>query len=115
MDKELQPGTQIRSLDEVPNVARTASREAFIRQWYHALALAPVTVVVFISLKFFPDTPAVFMTLLYATLVWAMAVVAYAFYTTFWGFHCPVCGWRFGIGENCSSCGLPRHTDEELT
>lgn len=105
--------TQIKSLDDVPSVARRAARERFFIRRYHAVALAPFAVFIFISLKFFPDASAgnFWMGGLVATLVWAIAVVGYAFYVTFWGFSCPVCGWRFGAGEKCSSCGLPRHGD----
>ena len=108
--------TQIKSLDDVPSVARRAARERFFIRWYRAVALAPVTLYILIGLKFFGDDPMTdFWTdVLYATLAWGIAVAVYAFCVSFWGFSCPVCGWRFGIGEQCSSCGLPRHGDERI-
>lgn len=125
--RSLQPGvvvhgglggaeTQIKSLDDAPRVARRAARERFFIRRYRTVALAPVTLLIFIGLKFFGDDPIsdLWMDVLYATLAWAIAVAVYTFYLTFWGFSCPVCGWRFGIGEKCSSCGLPRHGDESI-
>lgn len=48
--------TQIRSLDEVPEVAHLAARQQFLRKWYKPVALAPFTLFLFVSLKFFSDT-----------------------------------------------------------
>lgn len=106
--------TQIKSLDDVPDIARIAARQRFFRRWYRAIALAPFAVLIFIILKFFSDTPASngWMAALYATLVWGIAVAVYAFYVTFWGVSCPVCGLTFGIGETCKNCGMPRHGGE---
>jgi len=114
---ELGAETQIKSLDDVPAVARLAARQAFFIRWYRAVALVPFTVLIFIALKFFSDTPAgnIWMDAIYATLGWAIAVAAYAFYITFWGFLCPVCGYRFGSGEKCKNCGLPRHGDGSIS
>lgn len=105
--------TEIKSLDDVPAVAGVAARQLFFVRWYRALALVPFTVVIFISLKFFADSPVgkFWLAAIYATLIWSIGVAVYAFYVTFCGVSCPVCGYRFGIGEQCRNCGLPRHGD----
>ena len=109
--------TNIRSLDDVPELARVAARQQFLRKWYRPVALAPFVVFLIVSLKLFPDTQesSLWTGLIFASLLWAIAVAGYAFYTNFWGFRCPVCGWRFGSREKCGSCGLPRHADEVLS
>jgi len=49
-------------------------------------------------------------TAVYACLAWAEIVCFYALITLvqWFLFRCPRCGWRFGHGAKCSSCGLPR-------
>ena len=38
----------------------------------------------------------------------AMAIVGYSFFLMF-AVRCPACRWRFGMGDKCMNCGLPRH------
>ncbi len=105
---------QIRSLDDTPSAARIAARQRFLNRWYKPLAIAPFAICLFLSLKFFPDSRSwFFVALIEATLVWAFGVAAYAFYLLFW-FQCPRCQSRYGIGGQCRSCDLPRHTPSEM-
>jgi hypothetical protein len=101
---------EITSLEDVPSAARIAHRQRFLQKWYRVLALAPFGVVVYITLRFFGDKAAtpLLMAPIYASLIWAVGVAIYTLYLTFFSFRCPVCGWRFGSGEKCSTCGLPR-------
>jgi hypothetical protein len=107
----LEQNKEITCLDDVPSIARVAERQQSIVKWYRLLAIAPFCVVVFISLKFFPQSrswlivgPGL------ASLLWAMVVAGYAFYCTFWGVKCPSCGSSFGsLRDRCRSCDLPRH------
>ncbi len=109
----LKGGTSnITSLDDVPATARVAARQQFIVRYYQYLALAPFAVAIFVSFKLFPSsTSNVMVELVFVTLAWALTVAGLAVRYTFWGFSCPACQERFGIGENCRSCGLPRHYD----
>lgn len=106
---------EIATLEDVPSAARIAHRQRFLQKWYRVLALAPFGAVVFIELRFFGDTPAtpLLMAPIYAALLWAGSVAFYTLYMTFFSFRCPVCGWRFGSGKKCSTCGLPRSRDTE--
>ena len=103
-------GNEISCLEDVPDVAARLSRQQWIASHYQVIALAPFAVVVFVTLKFFSQsTNRVWVWLVGLTLVWAMAVAVYAFYSLFWGVKCPVCGSGFGSREECRSCGLPEH------
>jgi hypothetical protein len=106
---------EIGSLDDVPSLARIAARQQFLTRWYKAVALAPFVVVLFVVLTFFPKStsriPSVFV---FASLVWAMAVVGYSFFLMI-AIRCPACGWRFGMSNKCMSCGLPRHRNNAST
>ena len=94
--------SEVRSLDDVPHTAQQAKRQEFLRTWYRAIALVPFAVVVFISLKFFPDSDSkLIVASALVSLIWAIGVAAYSFYLTFFGLKCPVCGWRFGVGDKC--------------
>jgi len=46
-----------------------------------------------------------------ASLLWAMFVAGYAFYLLF-SLRCPYCSSRYGLGDACRSCGLPRHSHQ---
>jgi len=108
---------EIKSLEDVPSAARIGHRQRFLQKWYRVLALAPFGAVVFITLRFFGDKPAtpLLMAPIYASLIWAVGVAFYTAYLTFFSFRCPLCGWRFGSGEKCSSCGLPRSRETETS
>jgi hypothetical protein len=103
---------EIRCLDEVPSLARTSARQQFLTRWCKPVALAPFVVVLFVVLTFFPKStsriPTVFV---FASLAWAMAIVGYSFFLMF-AVRCPACSWRFGMGDRCMNCGLPRHCDD---
>ena len=107
-------GQEIRSLDDVPSAARVAGRQRFLNRWYKPVAMAPFGVCVFAAVKFFPDSRSWFLVaLIEATLIWAIGVAAYAFYLLFW-FKCPRCHSRFGLGERCRACELPRHAPSDM-
>jgi hypothetical protein len=40
-----------------------------------------------------------------------MAIVGYSFFLMF-AVRCPACRWRFGMGDKCMNCALPRHRDD---
>ena len=72
--------------------------------------LLEVTPVNASELKFFSQsTSKVWVWLTGMTLIWAIAVAVYAFYSLFWGVKCPACGSGFGSREECRSCGLPKY------
>lgn len=98
-------------LDDAPAAARLAERQQFLKKWYYAVGIAPFFLVVLIIMRFFPDsTSRVLDALVFISLAWAIAVAGYTFYLMFW-LKCPRCNWRFGSGEKCSTCKLPRHRE----
>jgi hypothetical protein len=100
---------EVRSLEDVPGIARMAARQDFLQRWYKPVAMAPFMVALFILFKLFPKSTSRIPTyFVIASLVWAGAVIGYSFFLMF-ALRCPVCGWRFGSRDKCSSCGLPRH------
>jgi hypothetical protein len=101
----------ITCLDDFPAVARLAERQQFLIKWYYGVGIAPFFLVVVIGLRFFHDSVSrIFDALVFISLAWAMAVAGYTFYLLFW-LKCPRCNWRFGSGEKCNTCKLPRHRD----
>jgi hypothetical protein len=102
---------QITCLDDVPTVAHVAAQQEFLHRWYRLVAIIPFMVVLFVVTKFFGKSSNPFpVAVVFASLVWAGAIVGYTIYLRF-ALRCPVCGWRFGVRDKCSSCGLLRHAD----
>lgn len=103
---------EIKCLDDAPSLTPIAARQQFLTTWYKAVALAPFTVVLFVVLTFWPkSTSWIPIAFVFATLVWGLSVVGYSFFLMF-SLRCPACEWRFGMGEKCMNCGLPRHRDD---
>ena len=95
MTGDQQSQGEVTSLDDFPIAARLVTRQQFLVKWYRGLALAPFVVVLFVVLKFFPDSTSVIpVVLVEATLVWAIAIAGYSFYSTFFGVRCGRCGNR---------------------
>lgn len=91
-------------------------RRVLLKYWY-ALATVPFFLAIVISVGVFPrlvpDTAfwaGVAEALIFGALGWSFIVVFYALFvfTRWFLVRCPRCGWRFGPGDFCSSCGLPR-------
>jgi hypothetical protein len=100
----------ITCLDDVPKLASRSLFQQRISRSYKLIALAPFAVVLFVVLKFFPNsTNKAWDFAIFLSLGWAMAVAGYAFYLLFWGVRCPACSAGFGVRDQCRSCGLPRH------
>ena len=104
-------GRAIACVDDVPAVARLAARQRFLMKWYKPVGLAPFVVALIIALGFFPNSNSpILVDLVFGSLIWTLAVVVYTVYLWL-GLRCPVCKNRFGLGENCRSCNLPRHSN----
>jgi hypothetical protein len=100
----------ITCLNDVPKLASRSFLQQRISRSYKLVALAPFAVVLFVVLKFFPNsTNRAWDFAIFLSLGWAMAVAGYAFYSLFWGVRCPACSAGFGVRDQCRSCGLPRH------
>jgi hypothetical protein len=102
-------GNTLTCIDDIPTVARLAARQQFLNKWYRPLGLVPFSVLIFIDFIFLHGSNnGLLVALVFISLLCAGAVSGYAFYLLF-AVKCPVCKNRFGLGENCSSCNLPRH------
>jgi hypothetical protein len=91
-------------------------RRALLKYWY-ALATVPFFLSIVIGVGVFPrlvpDTAfwaGVAETLIFGALGWTFIVIFYALFVCVSWFlvRCPRCGWRFGLGDRCGSCDLPR-------
>lgn len=99
------------SLDDDPAASQLAARQEFLRKWYRLVALAPFAMLIFINLKFLPQSNnPILVGFVFISLLWAVGVAGYAFYLLFF-LKCPNCARRFGGGDKCRSCGLPKHRD----
>jgi hypothetical protein len=85
----------------------------FVRQYWYGAAIAPFGLVLFLGLRYFPNSTSRFLDIpLGLSFAWAMFVAIYCLMLTARALliRCPRCGWRFGLGNQCGSCGLPKHT-----
>jgi hypothetical protein len=91
-------------------------RRVLLERWY-ALATVPFFLSIVVGVGVFPrlvpDTAfwaGVAESLVLGALGWSFIVIFYALFVCISWFlvRCPRCGWRFGLGDNCGSCDLPR-------
>jgi hypothetical protein len=98
-------------LEEWDKYARIVTKYRFWKRYYRVVALAPFAIIVFLVLRYFGEsTSKVPVYIVGASLIWSLAVVFYALSLNVRSnfIRCPRCGLRFGLGDCCSSCGLPR-------
>ncbi len=102
------------SLDEHLALSQRATRERWLtRRWsVRLLAFAPFVVVLLLVRILFPIHTWLWNSLVYASLAWGIVICVYALLLLlgFVGVRCPRCAHRYGSGEECSGCGLPRHS-----
>jgi hypothetical protein len=103
---------KISSLDDDESYVKLEKRKTYFQNNYRWIAIAPFAVVLFVGLRFFPNSQRALMLPIVASLFWAMGVAGYAFALLIQcqRFRCPRCGWRFGGGDTCGSCSLSRHS-----
>jgi hypothetical protein len=104
-------------LADSANYKRLDDRRRFFLKYWHALAVVPFFLAIVIGLgilpRIVPDTAfwaGVAYTLIFGSLGWSLIVILYALsvFVRWFLVRCPRCGWRFGLGERCGSCELPR-------
>ena len=92
-------------------------RRRFLLRYWYSLAAVPFFLAIVIGLGAFPrlvpDTAfwaGVAETLIFGSLGWSFIVIFYALsvYVRWLLIRCSRCGWRFGLGDRCGSCDLPR-------
>ena len=95
-------------------------RRRFLLRYWYSLATVPFFLAIVIGLGAFPrlvpDTAfwaGVAETLIFGSLGWSFIVIFYALsvYVRWFLIRCTRCGWRFGLGDRCGSCDLPRTRD----
>lgn len=102
-----------RCLDESEPYATISRRAAFFKKYYRYMALAPFVVALFGMTRIYGKSPMTHLTIIpvYLALLWAMFIALYSLLLmvqTHW-IRCPRCRGRFGLRDDCRSCGLPRH------
>ena len=102
---------EVQSLDEWEYYARLNGRNKLLKKCWYWVAVGPFAAVVFVGLRFFPESSGLFSILVGISLAWALLVAGYCMtvIARLMGIRCPRCGWRFGGGDRCGSCGLNRH------
>jgi hypothetical protein len=65
-----------------PETSNLAPWQQFVKKWQGPIAFGPFAVLIFVALKFFGSSRAnwLFMALIFATVIWAVAVAGYALY-----------------------------------
>jgi|HubBroStandDraft_6_1064221.scaffolds.fasta_scaffold16951_2 hypothetical protein len=108
-----QQSTQWRCLDEWGPFARLNRQMQFLRKYWYAIAIVPFAVIVLVGLRVSGDSPRRFWDIPIAiSLAWGLFVAIYALILTVrtLSIRCPRCGWRFGLADQCGSCGFPRRS-----
>jgi hypothetical protein len=107
-----------RCLHESEPFARLNRQLTFLRKYWYAIAIAPFAVTIFVLLRFYgTSTNRLLDVPIGVALGWAFLVVIYSLVVTVRVLfvRCPKCGWRFGGGEKCGSCGFPRQPPSSLS
>ena len=104
---------KITSLEDWNSYVRLNAKRVFLRRYWYALAIGPfvVVILVFHRVLYQPSYAWNYgYTVMVAALGWALLVAAYSgvLFTRYLLIRCPRCNWRFGLGDRCGSCGLPR-------
>ncbi|GAC1431612.1 MAG: hypothetical protein NVSMB62_28610 [Acidobacteriaceae bacterium] len=100
--------------DEAPDFARIAARQDLVTKRLKPTMMLPFIVFLLIDLKFFKDSNNwIVVSIGMLTVLWAGAVNFYSLYLRI-TVHCPKCGNRFGSGDKCASCSLPRHAPSTM-
>ena len=70
---------------DTPEASSLAPWQQFLRKWQGPIAFGPFILLIFVTLKFFGNSPAnwFFITLIFATIIWAVAVKGYALYLNY--------------------------------
>jgi hypothetical protein len=107
-------------LSDCENYKKLDEKRLFFLRYQYFLVTVPFIVAMLIGLgvlpRIVPDTAfwtGVAETLIVGSLGWAGIVIfcALFIYLRWFIFRCPRCGWRFGPGDRCGSCDLPRSRD----
>lgn len=108
-----EPKREAISLDQYPALSRRANRERFLsRRWaIRFAAFLPFILVLLTTRVSLPVPRSLWDALFFASLLWAIVVFLYSLMLVFGlvGIRCPRCSGRYGAGDNCPRCGLPRH------
>jgi hypothetical protein len=102
---------QVACLEASEEYAALNRKSLFIKKYGHVMAIGPFFVVICVVFRWFSDSTSKFLLgLIFSTLFWAVAFACFAVivFASLLFIRCPRCGWRFGLGDFCSSCGLPR-------
>jgi Zinc-ribbon containing domain len=101
-------------LDEWQPYAWLLRRKKVTQSRWHAMAILPFAIVIFVVLRFFPKSTNNLLVeaFVVASLVWALAVCFYcmALIIRVRAIRCPKCHAYFGSEDECMSCGFPRHS-----
>jgi hypothetical protein len=107
----LQDGAQLKCLEDWDNYSRLNDRRVFLTKYWYLSVAVPIVVGIGILVRFFNDASWTVQNIMLGVLfAWVFFVIMYSLTIAlrFLFIRCPSCGWRFGPGDFCGSCGLPR-------
>lgn len=116
----MENATDLSCLADSENYKRLDKRRRFFVQYQYSLATVPFALALLIGLGVLPHIvpenafwAGVAETLIVGSLVWSGIIILFALsvYLRWFLYRCPRCGWRFGLGDRCGSCSLPRSRD----
>ena len=108
----MQSPKHLTSLDAWEKYVRLNEKSQFLRKYWYLTASGPFALAVFLIMRFYPhSTNKLWDVLVVASLAWGVLVAGYSMsiIVSLLFIRCPRCSWRFGLGDWCNSCGLPRH------
>src|SRR6266404_1151863 len=110
-------GVALTCLEDSESYAALDKKNLFVRKWGRGLAFGPFVVALIVDLgvlpRVVPDThfwEEFGYAVIWVSLACTGTVIIYCLSVLLrWlFFRCPRCGWRFGLGDRCGSCSLPR-------
>lgn len=102
---------QFASLEDFESYLKLSRKLQFAKAYWYVVVSVPLVLAIFIGVRFFNNSENHIGNMLIAvSLCWGFLVCVYGLVLLgrFLMFRCPRCGWRFGLGESCGSCTLPR-------
>lgn len=106
----LEDGVRPQCLDDWETYSRLQGQLIFVKKFWYLAVAVPLVLLGGFSTRFFPKSQTAQSVAFGITFIWVFAVLAYSLGVSLRYFliRCPNCGWRFGPGISCGSCGLPR-------
>ena len=111
MSVPLEGDPRFNCLEDWDDYSRLNNRRILLQRFGYISVAVPIVGATAILLRFFPGISRTAQNVVFGIVFgWVFFVIVYSLvvFTRFLFIRCPKCGWRFGPGTFCGSCGLPR-------